>query len=638
MANPNLKIQTQVQAWFETLQELSEYDQKLKPDEQTIIEWLKNYWRNYKDLGADEGLCQSYLMDLKNYYNKHSKEPKVPSLYKTLAGIADKMFLRDNDTFHEFQKMANEYIKQHKPAAKPQSNPASVDLNVIFEASRNIFIQGGDMRTAYEGFKMCADGGLLEAYFFLAQMEENGNVGTPNPTKAFQFYKTGAEKGHVTCQAYLGLCYHQGNGTTVNEALAEQWYERAILGGAVIAEFFMAELLLSQEKNPERMFRLFKSVAESGAAISGMAHLRMGYCFEWGIGVAEDMDRAHEIYLQEKRNGNNGADEYLSSWNEHRKLMSQTQPPKPTTTTTFKPTTAKPTTTPKPTTSTTTTQKGDDGGSWGCGCLVIIIAAVLYFGGWNWIKGWFSSDDDTKTKQVSMFVLVESLNMRAAPSANGSVLATLGYGDHLNMDENSTEDWASVRTNSSNGFVARPFIGTRDEIDALLSVFSTDGTRQAVTDIRHRRALIQFVKESKAVSNYDTDGGYTLHASGSNSGNVWRHKSLGGNGVFAFILDKGNGGRVAAVCSYGQNDEPYFNVVNNNVEPGQYIEKVTYRNNEFKIVFGNKKGKKKQKTGKVEKATEVVPTAPSIEELKSQKNEGQSTGNASPGFHFERVE
>ena len=602
-ANPTI-IKQNVQDWFEIQKKLGNYE--LFPEEQTIIEYLKDYWRNFNNVGDDDGQCQSYLEQLKDFKNKHPKKPEVATLCNQLRGLAEKNFLRDNDTYHLFQQAAREYVKQHKPQApkpqqlKPQQQPSPQQP----KPRVNMAIVKVNVQDWCESMQKLAYSNISDDELTLIDWLWNYPL---------NFANMGEDSGQ--CRTCIEMIKDFKNKHAKDPEVVT--LSNKLRG--------IAEKMFLTDNATYQACRQQLQQTIQGDSFLGLSP----------VGLRQNAEASREFERE--------MEELLESANTPKP---QPQPqPKPTTPT--KPTGVsrpptppqKPTTTtPKPATSTTTTKGDDDGGSWGCGCLVIIIAAVLYFGGWNWIKGWFSSDDDTKTKQVSMFVLVESLNMRAAPSANGSVLATLGYGDHLNMDENSTEDWASVRTNSSNGFVARPFIGTRDEIDALLSVFSTDGTRQAVTDIRHRRALIQFVKESKAVSNYDTDGGYTLHASGSNSGNVWRHKSLGGNGVFAFILDKGNGGRVAAVCSYGQNDEPYFNVVNNNVEPGQYIEKVTYRNNEFKIVFGNKKGKKKQKTGKVEKATEVVPTAPSIEELKSQKNEGQSTGNASPGFHFERVE
>jgi len=126
MANPNTTIiQQNVNNWFEAFQKLSEYSQKLKPEEQTIVEWLKDYWRNYPDMDDDDGQCQSYLEELKTYYKKHPDCQQIIDQYKVFVGVAKQMFLKDNDTYHEFQRMAREYVRTHKPKPQPVTPPVT---------------------------------------------------------------------------------------------------------------------------------------------------------------------------------------------------------------------------------------------------------------------------------------------------------------------------------------------------------------------------------------------------------------------------------------------------------------------------------------------------------------------------------
>ena len=666
MAKVNtILIQQNVANWFEALQTLGQYSPKMKNEEHTIVEFLKDYWRNYANVGDDEGDCARHLDALKKFYNTHPDCQQIVDQYKTLVGVANKMFLKDNDTFHEFKKLAAEYVKTHKPKPTVQPTPqpkpeeVSMDLSDLYETCRSVYNTGGDMNAAYQGFLLCAENGIYDAYFFLAVMEQNGNIGTPNKTKAFQYFKAGAEGGNAMCMAYLGLCYHQGDGTTVNISLAEQWYERAVAKGLTVGKHFLAEFLLEREKTPERMFKLFEAVAkDSDSGLRGLAQLRIGFCYEWGLGVRTDMNRARNIYLQEKQKGTLLADDYLKQWNEHNALLNDnrtdTSQPQPKPTTQPKPTMQP--RQPKPATTTTTTSTttnginaGDDSndsnGCLGCGCLTLIAAiiAFFWFDGCSSIKDWFSSSDDN-SPTADLYVLVESLNMRAAPNPDGQIIGSVGYGEKMGTNDllGQTE-WVKVKSSGNEGYVARAFVGTLDEMTALNDLWGGEGSRQTITDIRHRRALIAFIRERLRSDDYRSDGGYKLYASGNNSGNIWRHKSLGGNGVFAFILEKNNGGRVAAVCAYNNQNQPVITCVTNMVNDNDYIETVEVRRGTISLNLSSKGKKKGKAKPRVQEATEVIPTAPTREELKARKAEEKQAETpdetpVSTGFHFEKIE
>ena len=471
MAKPNTTIiQQNVGNWFEAFQKIGEYAPKLKPEEQTIIEWLKDYWRNYPNLGDDDGQCKSYLDELKKFYKTHPDCQQIVDQYKVFVGVANQMFLKDNDPYPEFQRLAREYVKQHKPKPAPQPiRPVTPPPTrpVTPQPARPV---------------------------------------TPQPSRPVTQQPRMASAGPVQQTTYSG-------GTT-------------------------------QSPTPNQA-------------------------------------------------------------------------------------------------TTTGSGKSDGNGCSGCGCLIVIIAIVGYllWGGFGSIADFFGSSKD-KENVVSMYSLVESLNMREGTTTSSRIIGNIGYGEHVYMDSQSQSDWARIRYSNQNGYVARSFLGTPEELDNLQGIWGGENTRQAVPDIRHRRALIQFVKESKTTGEFQTEGGYKLFASGNNADNVWRSKTLGGNGVFAFIVETQGGGRKAVICTYNEQDVPYVHFTTNAVLDNQYIKKVTYRNGTYNISFGTRNRSQSAREVEqpvsqpapstsetpVEKPLEEAPVESSTTPVEAAEPEKQSTG------------
>lgn len=592
-------IQQRVQVWFEIMQNISQY--KLKPEEQTIIEFLRDYWRNYSDVGDDDGLCQSYLEELKTFKNHHPENPEIGSLCNQLRLLAEKTLLSDDEDYHTFQQLAREYVKQHKPKPQqPQSKPQAQ------QSTPNRTIIQAKLQEWFEAMQELSTVELLP--------EESDIIEWlwkyPN-----KYSNVGDDKGE--CRARIDRLKDFKNKHPKNPEVVTLCNQ---LRG-------IAEKMFLQDNNT---YHTFQQLAREYIAQDSFRGLS-----------PQDLriNREASLEFEEELLSLLGEPEMTEDKPTSTVTQQSSSVPKPAVP---KPTTRKPTSyTPPPPTYTTSIPKKTGGSNinWTRLVFLVVIALVLYFGGWNWIKGLFS-DGGHQDNRASAYVLVESLNMRADASTNSNVLCTLGYGQQVYLGAVSQQNWLAVSVDGQNGFVDSTYIGTIEELQALQYVWGGDGTRNTVTDVRHRRALIEYIKDSKTLNDFQKDGGYKLHASGNNAGNVWSHKSLGGNGVFAFILEKGKGGRVAIVCAFNEKDEPHVTSISDNVEAKQYIKKVTYRKGKYNIVFGGGKGKDKDKNTHGPKHKQEPEPEPESgeEQTTSQGFHFEKEQTTSPGYHFEPIE
>lgn len=601
--NPTI-IKQNVDEWFEIMKELGYHE--LSHDEQTIIEYLKDYWRNVNNVGDDDGQCQSYLEQLKGFKNKHINDREVVALSNKLCGIADKMFLKDNDTYHEFQKQAREYVKQHKPQApkpqhpKPQQQPPPLSQPKPQQPKPrvNMAIVKVNVQDWCESMRKLAYSNISDDELTLIDWLWNYPLNYSN---------IGEDNGQ--CRTCIEMIKDFKNKHAKDPEVVT--LSNKLRG--------IAEKMFLTDNDTYQAFRrqLQQTLQSDSDIVLSPNDLRV------------NAEASHELERE--------IEELWRSDNTPKPQPKPTPPNRPPTPT------QKPTTTPKPTmtfrpdavTSPTTTVKSGSNGGWGFGCLIIIIAAVLYFGGWNWIKERFSGGDEEKPNVVNMYVLVESLNLRSTPDSSAPVLATLGYGQDLYTNNQATKGWTRVSVNGQEGYVASTYIGTNDELMALQDIWGDDATRQAVTDISYRRALIEFIRWSKGSTDFRKFGGYTLYASGKNSGNVWQHKSLGGYGVFAFILEhKGSSGRTAAICTFNSQDEPNISLVNDKVASSQIIKKVSYQRGKYELVFRSKTKERPKEKGRTVQPDEN-PTQTTDPSGSGYHFEKQQSGT---GYHFERLE
>jgi hypothetical protein len=95
-----------------------------------------------------------------------------------------------------------------------------------------------DYRTSLAIWLKQAEGGDLDAQYYVGQLYERGQSGEPDFIRAASWYEKAAAHGHHASQISLGYLYEKGLGVVTNAATALNWYRRA---AGVPAELVLLE-------------------------------------------------------------------------------------------------------------------------------------------------------------------------------------------------------------------------------------------------------------------------------------------------------------------------------------------------------------------------------------------------------------
>lgn len=90
--------------------------------------------------------------------------------------------------------------------------------------------------------RRATDKGESEAENILGKLGKvylNGDGVKPDLEKAFGYYKTAADGGYVEAFYYVGTCYYYGNGVPEDKALAKSWIQKAADAGDKNADEFL---------------------------------------------------------------------------------------------------------------------------------------------------------------------------------------------------------------------------------------------------------------------------------------------------------------------------------------------------------------------------------------------------------------
>ena len=125
-----------------------------------------------------------------------------------------------------------------------------------------------------------------------------------NETKAFEFWRKAAEKGHSLAQYNLGFCYLDGVGVSKNSQSALSWIQKSAEAHVPIAEYQMA-LLLSNgvgiPKDPAKAIEWYLKAAEQGFP---PAYGNLGYCYSQAFGVPQSVIESTYWYRKAAEHGN----------------------------------------------------------------------------------------------------------------------------------------------------------------------------------------------------------------------------------------------------------------------------------------------------------------------------------------------
>ena len=127
---------------------------------------------------------------------------------------------------------------------------------------------------------------LLAVQVFLPLSASAGM--TPEEVKAFEGYKSKAERGDPVAQFNLGDCYGGGFGVAKDDVQAVSWYRKAAEQGHAMAQYSLG-LCYANGRGVAKDFEVeavkwWRKAAEQGDA---NAQFNLGLCYAKGIGVVK---------------------------------------------------------------------------------------------------------------------------------------------------------------------------------------------------------------------------------------------------------------------------------------------------------------------------------------------------------------
>lgn len=151
-----------------------------------------------------------------------------------------------------------------------------------------------DPKAAYKLYEIVArQFGLADAYTELGVCCLTG-VGCPEDQALGKaYFDTAANLGHVVGMYDLGLCLLNGYGCRVDTVAAISWLEKAADNEKVDALVELGEVYEEMGDYKNAVLYYEKAIA----AGSAVAYVRLGNCYENGLGVVLNSQKAYELYM-----------------------------------------------------------------------------------------------------------------------------------------------------------------------------------------------------------------------------------------------------------------------------------------------------------------------------------------------------
>ena len=130
-----------------------------------------------------------------------------------------------------------------------------------------------------------------------------------NRPESFPYFFQAAQMGHVGAQNNLASCYFHGTGTAKDHSKANFWWRKAAASGNLNAMYNLGHAAMVNERPTAESVRWWTQAAERGHVTA----LRdLGKCYEYGIGVNRDQDKARNLYRRAAALGDTEAKQHLS--------------------------------------------------------------------------------------------------------------------------------------------------------------------------------------------------------------------------------------------------------------------------------------------------------------------------------------
>ena len=263
--------------------------------------------------GADEaGVKQSDAQALKNYKIAARKGNKKAQL--KLAEVYKEGLLGIN-------KNVKEAFKWYLILAESGDNGAA--FHTAYFLANGIGVCK-DYKEAIRWYKVAVDGGSAAAMNNLAICYEKGNGIDVDLETAFSLYYKSAKLGNLTAANNLSICYQNGTGTQENPKEALKWKEKVAIGNNSKAQVTLADWYFrgyGTERNLVKALLWFvrskcndidkiKDINDTITYIKEKANEEDAYyqyllakCYEYGIGLPKDKNKAEFWYESSANNG-----------------------------------------------------------------------------------------------------------------------------------------------------------------------------------------------------------------------------------------------------------------------------------------------------------------------------------------------
>lgn len=120
----------------------------------------------------------------------------------------------------------------------------------------NALEQGDDIK-AFQIFKSLAEKGDMEAQHDLAVLYKTGKGVMRDPEKAAQWFRRAADQGLPDAQFNLGRLYDEGIGVEQHHEYAALWYRRAAEQGHALAQTNLGVLYANGEGVPQDLIKAY---------------------------------------------------------------------------------------------------------------------------------------------------------------------------------------------------------------------------------------------------------------------------------------------------------------------------------------------------------------------------------------------
>jgi TPR repeat protein len=177
-----------------------------------------------------------------------------------------------------------------------------------------IYLLMGNKSEQEEGFKWvlsAADRGNVNAQYAVARAYEDGIGVEKDEKKYIKYLKMAADNNYREAALILGNCYAEGIGVLKNVDLGILYLKSAIdrEDGDIPKRLFifgnykLGCLYINERKYIHEGIKYLSYAANSGY---GPAQYALATCYEKGIGVIQDKEKAKDLYIKAKSNGVKG--------------------------------------------------------------------------------------------------------------------------------------------------------------------------------------------------------------------------------------------------------------------------------------------------------------------------------------------